>query len=299
MCFMKKIVAAAVLLALCECKPALDHVVAAGDRQQNIGDGKEARPHIGPWYVTLQYRGRPLCGGSILAADIVVTAAHCFGLSTKTRDYEILAGPVYWPNVASDVQSIEIHPKYDEDRNSNDLALIKLVKPVPFSDSISPICLPDRDVLANEPAEALFWGETRGTGSNRPLLPATVPIISIATANDRAHYNGRIDETMIAAGSGGKGACVGVDGAPLVVKRNDTEDRWMLVGIASWGIDCDQDASRPGVYARVRSGIGWITSAVQSLSASHGLPADCGHQAVKDDDAGRASSQRTAAPRNQ
>jgi secreted trypsin-like serine protease len=103
---------------------------------------------------------------------------------------------------------------------------------------------------------------------------------------------------MIAAGSGGKGACVGVDGAPLVVKPMYTEDRWMLVGITSWGSDCDYEASKPQIYARVSSGIGWITSKIQSLSASHGLPADCGHQAVKYDDAGRSSSQRTAAPRN-
>lgn len=287
---MKKIMATVGLLTLCECKPALEHVDAAGNRQQDIV-GEEATPRIGPWYVTLQYRGGRLCGGSILAADIVITAAHCFEVSTKPRDYKILAGPVSRRSVPSDVQSIEIHPDYKDNSDSNDLALIKLVEPLTFSDSISPLCLPDRDVPTDEPAEAMFWGEAPGTGNNRSLLQVTVPIVPNSIANDRAHYRGRIDDTMMAAGSGGTDACLPVDGAPLVMKRKDTEDTWVLEGITSWGGGCDDDARRLGIYARVRSGIRWITSTLQSLSASHGLPTDCGHQADKDDDAGRASSQ--------
>ncbi|MDC0721140.1 serine protease [Nannocystis bainbridge] len=278
--FTKKIVAAVGLLALCGCKPALGRVDAVGDRRQSIVGG-EAQPPVGPWYVSLQYRGMHLCGGSLLAADIVITAAHCFELSNKVSDYEIFAGLFGGRNVPSAVQSIKIHPDYLDDSNSNDLALIRLANPLGFSDSIAPICLPDGDVPTDESAEALFWGEKQGTGNNRPLLQLTVPIVPNSVANDRAHYRGRIDDTMMAAGSGGKDACLREDGAPLVMKRKDAEDTWMLAGISSWGGGCDDGAWMPGIYARVSSGIRWITSTVQSLSASPGLPTDCGHQAVK------------------
>lgn len=45
-----------------------------------IVGGTEAKPHSWPWQISLQYRGRHLCGGSLIGPNHILTAAHCFGL---------------------------------------------------------------------------------------------------------------------------------------------------------------------------------------------------------------------------
>ena len=61
---------------------------------------------------------------------------------------------------------------------------------------------------------------------------------------------------MFCAGwlEGGKDACTGDSGGPLICAEND---RPVLRGITSWGLGC-AEANAPGVYTRVEQYLDWI-----------------------------------------
>jgi secreted trypsin-like serine protease len=157
---------------------------------------------------------------------------------------------------AVNVQRITKHPDYNSpNEHSNDIAVIRLANSVPFSTSISPICLPQDDAPAGKQCVVTGWGETQGTGDNQRLLQVMVPIVSTASCNDRQHYRGAIDDTMLCAGVSGRDSCQGDSGGPLVCQRSD--GAWELQGVVSWGIDCGAP-NKPGVYSRVNALKDWI-----------------------------------------
>lgn len=86
----------------------------------------------------------------------VLTAAHCFQKPIDLARHQILVGlhdinkPVYNEQVFS-AERIILHEQYDTNTNENDIAIIRLSKPVTFSDKINAICLPGPEALkANE-----------------------------------------------------------------------------------------------------------------------------------------------------
>lgn len=70
------VTSASAFLGLCgERLPGNVNVTQAHGR---IVGGSAAPPGAWPWLVRLQLSGRPLCGGVLVAASWVLTAAHCF-----------------------------------------------------------------------------------------------------------------------------------------------------------------------------------------------------------------------------
>jgi len=227
-----------------------------------IVGGQEAKPHSWPWQVSLQLRNEHLCGGALIDNRRVLTAAHCFSLSGVASNYRVVLGMHDRGSskdgaLPYDVAKIYIHPKYNQDDNSYDAAIAVLTKPVTFSGSIGPVCLPKADVPDGTLCYATGWGQTSGTGNNEYLLQVEVPIIPRSVCNDRAHYGGMITQTMLCAGAPGKDSCQGDSGGPLVCKRK--EGIWDLHGVTSWGAECAR-VSKPGVYTRVTVVEDWIST---------------------------------------
>lgn len=60
------------------------------------------------------------------------------------------------------LEKIHIHPRYNWRENlDRDIALLKLKKPVAFSDHIHPVCLPDKQTAAR-------WGSQRDGALRAP-----------------------------------------------------------------------------------------------------------------------------------
>jgi len=140
---------------------------------------------------------------------------------------------------------------------SNDIALLKLAKPVNLTHGVGPACLPDsNNSLLNKTCWITGWG-TLAFAGNQPnvLMQASVPLVSRQRCLG-AHPNDS-DDTMLCAGpvQGGVDACQGDSGGPLVCEFND---KWYLEGVTSWGVGC-ADPNTYGVYSRVRKFISWFT----------------------------------------
>uniref|UniRef100_A0A8C5XAW5 Acrosin n=1 Tax=Microcebus murinus TaxID=30608 RepID=A0A8C5XAW5_MICMU len=119
--------------------------------------GKTAQQGAWPWIVSLQiftYNSHRYhaCGGSLLNAHWVLTAAHCFDSKNKVYDWRLVFGakeisygnnkPVKAPLQERYVEKIVVHEKYNPLTEGNDIALLKITPPVTCGRYIGPGCLP-------------------------------------------------------------------------------------------------------------------------------------------------------------
>ena len=57
-----------------------------------------------------------------------------------------------------------------------------------------------------------------------------------------------------------KDPCDGDSGGPLVVQHANTDQRWYVAGIISWGYDCGDG----GVYTRTSTYYNWILQTIKN-----------------------------------
>ena len=250
-------------------------------RFKRVVGGKEAPEPI-PWQVHVHFERFGLsksCGGTIINEDTILSAAHCY-YPLETADY-IDAGI---KKVGSskgqtiDVSAVIIDPSYDEFNNGevakydNDIAILKLKKPLIFNADVLPARLPDSTLnpeLKRTSAIVSGWGTVRsrrpgaiGGPTSDNLKFVSVPILEISdcTNLNELYSPTNITTNMICAGDlidGGEDACQGDSGGPMVIPYSNSDDTAIVYGIVSWGNGCAQQ-NGPGMYARVSNYNSWI-----------------------------------------
>ncbi|XP_059125161.1 serine protease 33-like [Peromyscus eremicus] len=254
----------------------LDSVCGRPRASGRIVSGQDAQPGQWPWQVSVRENGEHVCGGSLIAENWVLTAAHCFSQDQPLSAYTVLLGTISsypGPNEPRELKEVARCIKYpsysSNEHSSGDIALVQLASSISFSDYILPVCLPKPgDPL--DPGTSCWvtgWGRI---ATNQPLPPPftlqelQVPLIDAQTCN--AYYQENsvsstklvIFEDMLCAGfeEGGKDACNGDSGGPLVCDINGV---WIQAGVVSWGSDCALP-KRPGVYTNVSVYTSWIAN---------------------------------------
>jgi hypothetical protein len=212
------------------------------------------------------------CGCTAIDPYWVLTAAHCVEDGRELEDFQIVFGTadltnnenakVFYPS------AIIQHPDYvDIFSRTSDIALIQLRNPLPPE---IPLVTLVTNPLLEEPgrtARLIGWGITN-TDKDNPvrteiLQEVDTPIVSMEFANDPAYWNGRIKETMIAAGGTGpySSSGSGDSGGPLLAYNSEFE-RWEQIGISSWGGGCSKPDNPISAYTQVSHQLDWINNIV-------------------------------------
>lgn len=249
-----------------------DEVQAASSDGVTIVGGEIAEHGEWAWQVLVR-PGHYLCGGSLIAVDWVMTAAHCVYNGNELfapESISVTVGETHRGVQEGTEQTIKVngvfvHDAYNKWNNDSDIALLHLVTPVVFNDAVKviPMLTDAYGTLAEagELATVTGWGTTvEGGYTSSTLMEVAVPIVSNEVCNDSY---GSISKNMICAGyaEGGKDSCQGDSGGPLVVP--DEEGNWYLVGVVSFGYGCAR-SEYYGVYTRVSMYVNWAEDIMES-----------------------------------
>ncbi|NXQ86528.1 FA10 factor, partial [Nyctibius grandis] len=202
------------------------------------------------------------CGGTILNEYFILSGAHCV---SHFEDLQVLVGMVdkekEEPSRAMHrVEKIIAHADFDTATYDNDIALLKLEKPITFSEDVVPACLPDED-FANEVLMNQTFGIVSGFGNmfERAQLAKRMKVLQIPYVDRdtcKLALRRTITEKMFCAGydKDGKDVCRGDGGGPHVTQYNGT---YFITGIISWGEGCGRQG-KYGVYTNLAEFLPWV-----------------------------------------
>jgi len=235
--------------------------------QTRVVGGAPAEPGAWPSTVALIAEGGyPICTGTLIDDDVVLTAAHCV---VGQNIVEVITGA---SDIATDGTWIEvsaqhIHPSYSAEGGS-DLALLELRSPSPDpAISIASGCLAEQRVQDGSNAAIVGFGVISADGEQATtrLHQAFSTIADADCSEDLVdgQYTScdpdlRPDSRELFAGGDGVDACFGDSGGPLYI--SDEYDQWYLAGVTSRGArgSNGEACGGGGVWVRPDAHLEWI-----------------------------------------
>jgi len=280
----------------------------ASEITKKIVGGTRAYPFSHPWTAMVIKRENErkfLCGASIICKHWLVTAAHCTNRQTKTTNFADLDTRYYEVNVGrymgvehehgkqvqkfighEGIDRIVIHENFTSGVSkgiiTNDIALIRVKKPIIFNNFVQPICLPKVSTVEGDILWATGWGDTKYKGpSNKNMKQLGVKVHNETRCDAEVtgfkKYNPQ--GVICAGGEKEQDTCTGDSGGPLVGpkievvyenRRRTTRYRWKLFGLTSIGSpSCNTKSAdtQPAIYTNVHYFKDWISKMTQNCCA--------------------------------
>jgi len=257
------------------------------NKDTRIVGGLEAEVNEWPWMAAISFYSTTGagsnygCGASLISAEWLVTAAHCFydnGIQEIfPTDFTIVLGD-HDKSVLDDTtirivknaDKVVIHPSYNYNTNENDIALIKMTSKVDL-DIYTPVCMPNLNQQFSGFSWVYGWG-TLSSGGSQPniLQEISLPLIGIPNCQAAMSQQGIdiVSGMICAGGEEGRDSCQGDSGGPMTV---DVNGQHYLAGAVSFGIGCAQGGLY-GVYADVAFYKTWIDTSINDNGGAEYCP---------------------------
>jgi secreted trypsin-like serine protease len=222
-----------------------------------------------------------ICGGVIMDATHVITAAHCVydvfraNQASSPGDYDVLVGADDLDTMTGaqvmSVSALSFDPRYDPNTNVHDVAVLTLSSALTLGPTVAPINILDATnfdgLTAGTTLTVSGWGDMTAEpadGSGTPtfsnkLQSVDAPLVADNTCvSDYAAQSVTVDPALLfCAGDGNDpntvpDSCQGDSGGPIVYDTDPSPSTttYELAGLVDSGIGCAQQTF-PGIYTRI------------------------------------------------
>jgi hypothetical protein len=246
------------------------------DRPQIVGGQPVPSPNPWPQMTAIVTRSQPdafagqFCGGTLIAARWVLTAAHCVD-DRQASQLDVVIDRLLLTSSAGErinVGRIVVHPQWKTGTNENDIALLELATPSAVAPMPYVTAGDTSFYAAGRMATTMGWGLTNpdnGQSYTNDLRYVEIPFVADSFCGSAPSYGSSFfPASMVCAGpvAGGQDSCQGDSGGPLLT-RHPTTDAWFVAGVVSWGNGCALP-NFPGVYTRLTAYQTFVESTINS-----------------------------------